>query len=225
MLIENALITIEKYINKYPNYSHYMFSVSGRDEDLPDDVHEYRYVDWLSRKAAGDFVHVIQPSCFNGLMFLEEFRIYENLNWLRVMRQNKRQFFIPSVIVQVERGRTDSVTRESILDNKISMQNTFNYLYQFIDWYCDDFKAYKLTNILQGIVKKAYLLGLALGETNRNEQLVKHLTRSTKLQNLYTLMNRPIFSLIFYNLIKIKSKYNEMRRKEDSKPKTRNFNS
>ena len=125
-------------------------------------------------------------------MFNEEFRIYESLNWLRILRQDQKQLFIPLVISQRERDRKDSVTRESILDNKTSMQNTFNYLCQFVDWYGTDYKRYNISNILQIQIKKAFFLGLALGETVRNKQLIKQMNLPLKEQNILNMINNHI---------------------------------
>lgn len=211
----DALVTIEKSINQYPNFFHYLFKISDRidDKNIPDEIYEYQFKDWLSGKASGDYVNVIQPSCFNGLMFVEEFRIYESLNWLRVLRQNQKQLFIPSVVIQVERDRPDSVTREYILDNKISMQNTYNFLYKFIDWYHTDFKTLGLLNSLRSHIKKGFFLGVALGETARNEYLIKQLESTTFERKLYKFMNNHVFSPIFYRLIIAKSQYNKIKKK------------
>jgi glycosyltransferase involved in cell wall biosynthesis len=215
-LTTRALFNIEKTISQNPDYSHYMFCVSDRINDitLPNEMHEYQYPDWLLGKVSGDFAHVIHPLCFEGLMFNEEFRIYEFLNWLRVLRQNKKQLYIPKVVMQRERNREDSVTRESSLDNKNSMQNNYNYIHLFIDWYRKDFETCKLSEILQAHIKKGFLLGLALGETSRNNELIKQMKCSENTKKVCKIVNKPYLSPLFYRMIQVKSKYNQIKRKQ-----------
>jgi glycosyltransferase involved in cell wall biosynthesis len=214
ILTNESLSTIESHITKYPEYSHYLFRVSDRanDKKLSNEICEYHFKDWLSGKVAGDFAHVIKPSCFNNLMFVEEFRIYESLNWLRVLRQNQKQLYIPSIVIERERDRFDSVTRESMLNNKNSILNNYNYLNQYVNWYREDFYKLKLSGILQTHLKKGFLLGLALGETKRNRELIKLIECSKFKCKLFEIINYRILSSIFYMLIKMKSIFNRLKR-------------
>lgn len=210
ILTSNALENIEKNINLYPGYSHFLFMVSDRmhDKSLPNKIKEYRFEDWLIEKVKGDFVHVIVPECFNELMFVEEFRIYESLNWLRVLRQNQKQLYIPIIVTERERDRSDSVTRETILNNKISILNNYNYIHQFVTWYSDDFYRLNLLNNLQPKIKKGILLGIASSQTLRNIELIERLKVSVIEKRLFKFINKRILSFLFYKLIQIKSSYN-----------------
>ena len=215
ILTPDALNTIDLQINVQKGYSHYLFGVSDRisDNALPNEPMEFSYKDWLSGKISGDFAHVIKPSCFDGLMFVEEFRIYEALNWLRVLRQNKRQLYIPVTVSDREREREDSVTRESILRNKKSMQNAYNFLYQFIDWYGNDLRNSNLNSILNKKIQKTLFLGIALEETVRNNKLYTQFTNITLKIRLLKALNYKLFSPIIFRLIQLRSTLNQARRK------------
>lgn len=207
-----ALTVISNTINDCCDYPHYLFGVSDRVDDstLPVRMHEYQFKDWLSGNVSGDFVHVIKPCCFKDLFFIEEFRIYEELNWLRVLRGNKKQLFVPTVVSNREREREDSVTRESNLDSKKNMQNTYDFICYFTEWYSEDYNSLGLSNKLQSQVKKGYLLGLALGETSRNIHMINQMECSSTARNFYKLLNKASLNSIFFRLIQTKSRYNQL---------------
>lgn len=211
-LSEDALIQINKAMTQYPGYLHYLFGVSDRinDKKLPKTIQVYQYRDWLSGKISGDFVHVIRRSCFQGLMFVEQFRIYESLNWLRVLRRNQKQLFIPNLISYRERERVDSVTRESLLDDKRNMQNTYNYMFQFIEWYKDDYINFNLSILLQARIKVTLVIGFALGEKNRNKYLIDLLEQNLILKTTFKIFNNILLQPFFFWIIKIKSYINRL---------------
>ena len=212
-LVKNALNIIDEAIRSYPGYEHYLFINDVDNNMIHKNVHEYSYADWLSENVSGDFAHVIKTSCFYDLMFVEKFRIYERLNWMRVLRNNKKQLFIPTVVSCIERDREDSVSKEASLDNIESMQNTYNFLYQFIEWYKNDFVAFNISKILQKHIKSALIIGLAIGEKERNSQLINLLENSPFIKIIYKIINRLNVKILFYNIIRIKSKYNQRQRK------------
>lgn len=201
-LTNHALSNIDSYISQHPGYLHYLFLVSDRQGDpmLPKSIHEFKYEDWLSEKVLGDFMHIIRPSCFEGLPFVEEFRIYESLNWYRIFRRNKKQLFVPWITVDRERGRIDSVTKELALSNKNSLRNTYNYLNRFINWYKNDYIDYNLKNNLNKKIKTAILIGLSINETKQNSHLIKTLPWSHR-RLIFSILNSKLFSPITYFLL------------------------
>lgn len=210
-LTENALSIIEQQIKLNPDFSHYLFGVSDRidDKTIPKEIRKFSYRDWLSGVVTGDFAHVIKPECFEGLLFVEEFRIYESLNWLRVLRQNKTLLFIPTIIFDRERNRNDSVTREAILDNRISMRNNYEYIINLIEMYSEDYIKFNAIDSLNYQIRKGLLLGIALGENKRNAILFKHFEFKKRKLTLLKLVNYNFFSTFVYFLIMIRSKYNQ----------------
>lgn len=214
-LTDNSLTLIEQQIKFNPGFKHYLFGVSDRITDcsIPKEKKQFIYKDWLSGAVSGDFAHVIKPECFDGLLFVEEFRIYESLNWLRVLRKNRTQLFIPVIVSERERERADSVTRETILANRESMRNNYNYLCQFINWYADDLKEYNLLYKLKENSQKALLLGIALKENDRNKELYSRIKNSTWKFKLINIFNRTAFSSVFFRLILLRSVINQIIRK------------
>jgi glycosyltransferase involved in cell wall biosynthesis len=208
----DALTQINNTIYQNPGYLHYLFGVSDRinDKSLSKTIKEFQYKDWLAGNVTGDFAHVIQKTCFKDMMFIEKFRIYESLNWHRVLRKNQKQLFVPIFIFNRERGRTDSVTRESLLDNKKSMQNTYNYMYQFIEWYKDDFVNLNLSKLLIKHLKVSIIIGFAVGERNRNKYLIDLLNQSFILNTIFKISNQMLLQPIFFFLIKTKSYFNKL---------------
>ena len=212
-LTDKALTNIGQYLTQYPNYSHFLFGVSDRIDDkmLPSKIHEYKFDDWLTDRITGDFAHVIKPSCFEGLMFIEEFRIYESLNWFRILRKNQKQLFIPTIIFSRERNRTDSVSLEYNLDGRKNILEAYNFIYQFVDWFYMDFVAFNISGRLNVQIKKAIMLGIALEETSRNEYLILKLSANPAIMNFYRLINKKILSSVFILLIRAKTLYHRFR--------------
>lgn len=211
----NALNIIDENIRRHSGYDHYLFGVSDRvnDQLVPTVEHEYIFADWLSERVNGDFAHVIRPSCFENLMFIEKFRIYESLNWMRVLRKNKAQLFIPTIVSIRERDRSDSVSHEHSLDNKISIQNTYNFFCLYIDWYAKDFNSLGLERKLQSYINKAIILGFALGEQHKNAQLIAQIQNIGIRRAGFKLLNKFPLKSVFYRLILISSFSNQFKSK------------
>lgn len=211
--LDNALTLVSEYINTNSNYLHYLFlNDDGRNDRIYSDLKkEINYSDWLDETISGDFSHVVKTSILKDNLFNEEFRIFEILNWMKIFRLVKKQLLVPEYITHVEIDRIDSVTRESILDNKLSMRNNFDYLYYFINWYGPDYKALGLNNILQTHIKKGVFLGLALGETQRNINMLNQMECGIIKRKFYGVLNKIPVNVIFYNLIRAKSRYNQLK--------------
>jgi glycosyltransferase involved in cell wall biosynthesis len=211
--LDNALTLVSEYINSNSNYLHYLFlNDDGRkDRNYSDFKKEINYSDWLDETISGDFAHVVKTSILKANLFNEEFRIFEILNWMKIFRLGKKQLLVPEYITHVEIDRIDSVTRESILDNKLSMKNNFDYLYYFINWYGPDYRALGLTNILQAHIRKGVLLGFALGESERNINMLNQMECGIMKKRFYEVLNKIPVNAIFYNLIRAKSRYNKLK--------------
>lgn len=211
--LDNALTLVSEYINTNSNYSHFLFlNDDGRkDRNYSDLKKEIKYSDWLEETISGDFAHVVETNILKNNLFNEEFRIFEILNWMKIFRLEKKQLLVPEYITHVEIDRIDSVTRESILDNKLSMKNNFDYLYYYIDWYGADYKDLSLGDMLQTHIKKGLLLGFALGETERNRDILNQMECGIIKKIFFRILNRIPMNVIFYNLIRAKSRYNQLK--------------
>lgn len=202
-LLENALEVVRDTIEENNSYSHYLFGVSDRKDDinLPKALIEFKYEDWLSGKVSGDFTHIIKPECFKNLPFIEEFRIFESLGWLRVLRQNQKQLYIPQIIADRNRERVDSVTKEGYLDNKRSMLANFNMINQFINYYGDDMRKNELFHVYNAHITKGIFLGLALGKTKQVKQLISGLHCGRVKRVIYYSLNIKLFAPLYFFLI------------------------
>jgi glycosyltransferase involved in cell wall biosynthesis len=210
-LYPGSLSEVYKSINLYPNYKHYLFQVSDRlnDKILSKTPDEFTFEDWLTEKISGDFVHVIQPECFKENMFLEEFRIYEILNWLRIMRKYSIQLFIPIPVAIIDRNRLDSVTKETILSNEFARKNNYRFIFQYIEWFKSDLEKNKRYDILQKSLIKGILIGVSLKYFKQNKVLITQLNTFNKYQALlFRFINRFPFDHVITILIYFKSKYN-----------------
>lgn len=208
-LVLGALCKINEYIQNNVGYSHYLFAVSDRlnEERLPHTIHEFCYTDWLSGRITGDFSHVIKPECFDGLLFPESFRSYESLNWLRVLRNNKKQLYIPYVTSIIERRRFDSLTKELRLDTNTALNNTYAYILQYSNWYSNDYIDRKLNAKLSTLLVKGIILGIAIHEFANNKILLNTLKLVAPYRSKgLNLINNILFSHLIYFSIIIKSR-------------------
>jgi glycosyltransferase involved in cell wall biosynthesis len=205
-----SLEIVRDQIAANPGYLHYLFRVVDREKDanLPTAIFEYQYQDWITGKASGDFVHVISPSCFMGMPFLEEFRIYEALNWLRVLRKNEKQIYIPITITTRDRKREDSVTKETQLHNKAAQKNKFDFLEKYLHWYAGDLCKYGMKKKLTDNVRTAILLGIALGEKERNRTIIDTYVQNRFNVFFFKTLNSGFLKEVTFRAIRMKSLHN-----------------
>ena len=210
----DSLLEVADQIQQHPGYAHYLFRVSDRESDplLPHQPFEFLYKDWITGRATGDYVHVIKHGCFEGMPFLEEFRIYEALNWLRVLRNNQQQFYIPLTITTRDRDRGDSVTLETRLLSDTARQNKFSFLERHLQWYGADFKAFGMTEKFKDDVWNAVLLGISLGERERTANIIRSYVPSGTRKWSLNVLNSGLFDKALSEAIRMKSNYNQRKK-------------
>jgi len=168
--IENALNTISDIILAHPEYRHYLFAQDdmivayNQNEILKEAIAEIKFADFLTEKITGDFVHVMASNLIRPFPFDEEFRIYESLNFCRIFKAEGKLLFIKRIVVNRDRGRSDSVTKETRLSNKRALNNQYCVLREMISLFKNDYLEFHAKNILSNIVKRIFILGLALGK-------------------------------------------------------------
>ena len=167
-----------------------------------------RYKDWLSGNVMEILSHVLKPVCFAGMPFIEEFRINEALNWLRVLKSNERQLYIPLSVIFVNRGNADSVSLESRLDNRKSQQVSYEVTHRFSELYIKDFVQFDIFSLVVPKLKKGIVLGIALKEFERNKTLFSILEGQNVNVKFLKLINNKLFSSLIYLMIKLKSQFN-----------------
>ncbi len=203
-----SLASIAEQIHLRPGYKHYLFRVDDRDHDrsLPEAPFEYTYTDWLSGKAKGDYAHVITPDSFTGKLFIEDFRTYESLNWLRVIKDLGRQLYLPLTMISRDRHRDDSLTKENSSSDEQARRKRFHYLQQYLNWYADDFRAAGLQEALQHKVRNAVLLGVALGEIEPTRTIIRRYVPSRIQQFFYNSLISPICGSVLAWAIETRSR-------------------
>jgi len=175
---ENALNTIQKRILSHPDYSHYLFAQDDRmnyynqnpllKNSEPVELH---FSDFLSGKVSGDFTHVISRTLIQPFPFDEKLRIYEALNFLRIFKAGRKQLFSKEIVVMRERNRFDSVTKESLLNNKKALKNQYSALKETLFLFGEDYVDIHAKDVMYNQLKRVYILGTALEYYDENKHL------------------------------------------------------
>jgi len=120
--VDNALETIENVVDNNPDFHHYMFA--------PDDV-SYNgtffkncsskvlyYEDFLRGDVTTGFIHCMATDVVKRHPFDEMVRIHEGVFFLSFYRDIRKMLFTNKVVTVRERGRSDSVTLDSVRTSK-----------------------------------------------------------------------------------------------------------
>lgn len=175
--VENALETIDQTVSIHPIYQHYLFAQDdrmeyyNRNDLLKNQNQELSFFDFLAGKVSGDFLHVIATPLLQSFPFNESLRTYEILTFLQIFKAGKKQYFTKKVLVKRERGRSDSVSKEYHLKNEIALYNQYISLKEILSLFEEDYKQLQNQNILSNLIKRIFILGLALGKYQENELL------------------------------------------------------
>jgi len=168
--VGNALHIISRAIQSNPGYRHYLFAQNDRMDNynknpiLKEEIAEVTFTEFLTEKITGDFAHVMARDLIRPFPFDEEFRIYESLNFYRIFKAGEKILFIKKIIVNRDRGRSDSVTKETLLNNKIALNNQYSVLREMLSLFKKDYLEFHAEKTLSNIVKRIFILGLALGK-------------------------------------------------------------
>ncbi|WP_207495276.1 glycosyltransferase family 2 protein [Aridibaculum aurantiacum] len=205
-----GLETIVKSITQDNIFQHYLFNVSDRIDDptLPITKSIFKYEDWLSGRLRGDFCHVVERSLLIRFPFQEQFRIYESLNWLRILKENKEQKYSPDILLIRERNRDDSVTLETVLRTRKAVYNKYLFLTEYIKQFSADLIYLKHEDLLISYLKTCILLGIGLGETKANKEMINRFELVLSNSYIFRLINKKMFSLVVLQLIFLKSSIN-----------------
>ena len=168
--VEKALHTINSIIHANPGYKHYLFAEDdqidfyNRNSLLKETMAEITFADFLKKELDADFARVISSDIIRSFPFDEEFRIYESLNFCRIFKAVEKTLFIKNIVVNRDRGRFDSVTKETRLNNKTALNNQYCVLREMLSLFKNDYLECQAEKILSDMVKRIYILGLALGK-------------------------------------------------------------
>jgi len=178
----NALKVIHSEIKKDPNYSHYLFRVSDRenDERLPKEKSVFYYEDWITNKVSGDFCHVVSKNLLFKYPFLEDFRRYEILNWLLILREGKKQLYIPRTVSIRDRNRYDSLSKEGELFRREVINSDYKFLNKLLELFGNDYKTIAPKKYLE-LIKKMIFLGLSIRKYDEVHKYFKYFSFTQKV--------------------------------------------
>jgi glycosyltransferase involved in cell wall biosynthesis len=214
---ENALDTIRKQILSHPDYVHYLFAQNDRMDYynqsplLNHETAEVNFSDFLSGKVSGDFAHVMSRTLLQQFLFDEQLRIYEFLNFFRIFKAGEKQLFSKQVVVIRERGRFDSASKESLLNNKKAIKNQYLALKETVLMFAEDYLHFHAKDILFSQIKRIYILGTALGYYRENKQLEALVKKwDVEIPEIYRIIDRMKGGFLlrngifFYSIVKNK---------------------
>jgi len=213
--VADALHTIRNNILANPEYRHYLFAQNDRMDSyeqnpiLGEGKAEVAFADFLSGKITGDFAHVMKSDLIQPFPFDEKFRIYENLNFYRIFKTAGKLLFIKKIVVNRDRDRSDSVTKETLLNNKKALYNQYCVLREMTTLFKSDYLEFHAEATLSAMLKRVFILGLALG---KYEEIAGTEATAKKLNVKIPLLFRIIYrmklgfilqkTLFLYSIIK-----------------------
>lgn len=157
--LDNAIKTIYDVV-KYQKFRHYLF--------MPDDMVEFHqrcdllkgkkslvltFDDMLLGRVNGDFIHVIQTGIMQQFPFMEELRIQEAVFFQRFYKEAQFIFYSNEIVTLRDRGRSDSVSRTCVRDNKPALQNSIKAAGLWVEWFGAD-----MEKCSEGRIKEKMLL-------------------------------------------------------------------
>lgn len=209
-MCENALETISEKINLYSGYMHYLFAQNDRlnyyisNPLLKCESTEIEFSDWIKEKISGDFLHVMSREMVQQFLFNEKLRIYEDLNFMQMYRYSKKQRFINLFLVNRERDRSDSVTKETTLKSSSAIEFQCEYLKQMIDLFESDYKKNNVAK-LNSMINRCLIFSLALSNYSYYKYLSRKFNKNSFLNKAIYKMNLGFllkYLIIMYSWIK-----------------------
>ena len=177
--LPNALHVIKKQIES-DGQSHYLFLIKGKNEKKSSEPYLTSYRDWITEEVYGDFVHVVRKSTLLKYPFLEQFRAYENLNWLRIFKETAPQKVVPEFITWADQDRTDNLTKTLTLKTTNAIDDKFEYMCTFFKLYGNDlFNA--APQLYKSKLRHSVLLGIAAFKKSKAMELITFAPTKTKI--------------------------------------------
>ncbi|QIL77331.1 glycosyltransferase family 2 protein [Hymenobacter sp. HDW8] len=172
MLLPHALDTVSKYVDANPHVQHFLFLITGKQEVKATTPYTISYRDWLTESVYGDFTHVILRDIMLRFPFFEQFRAYENLNWMRVKKVTEPQLVIPEIVTWGDMTRTDNLTKTLNLRSTEAITSKFYYLKKYFELYGADLYA-MAPALYQSKFRHAVLLGIAAAKKDDARAMVE----------------------------------------------------
>lgn len=185
ILTNSAISIIKDTISEHPNYMHYLFAVDAREayyktkDMLKGDSCILEYKNWIQGDADGDFAHVINRNMLVKYPFDEKIRIYEDTVLFKLYKHSKQQYFSHKIIMEKERGREDSVTKEYFLFHRNNIHAKSLALHEMITSFYNDFIEYGEAKCMKKMILKYLYLVIADENYMKYDEMVrnKHITK------------------------------------------------
>ncbi len=181
----DAVDVILSVMENNPEYRYYMFTRDDRTEEF-DRVYgkgsyvEFEYVDALTGKVKGDYIHVIPRVILQKYPFDEEIRIYESLIIQQIYRDVGKMLFCNKTVVIAERDRPDSVTLHSVRVCKQAIEHKLQAAIYEIKLFGQDYIDFGLRDTLDGFYFEAADNSLLLGKYVECNGFLKNIKRKKK---------------------------------------------
>jgi glycosyltransferase involved in cell wall biosynthesis len=179
---------------------HFLFFVSSNSNHDAKTPYRTTYREWLTETVYGDFTHVIRREVLLRFPFFEQFRAYENLNWLRILQATEPQLVIPETVTWVDLDRTDNLTKTLKLKTTAAIEGKFTYLRHYFELYGPDLYAFDPQGY-QAKFQHALLLGIAAGRKPEARAMLaaSPLPAKARYQALIGLVPPAVLSTIIRN--------------------------
>jgi glycosyltransferase involved in cell wall biosynthesis len=140
-LLDGALDVVIETVAAHEGIRHFLFYLTSNLGKKADKPYEVEYQQWLREHVYGDFTHVLVREVLLQYPFFEQFRAYENLNWMRILKETSPQLVIPKTITWVDQDRTDNLTKSLGLRTTAAIEGKFNYMDAYLGMYGADLYA------------------------------------------------------------------------------------
>lgn len=156
--VDNAIQLIDGIVST-GGFEEYMFAADDMVEKYSKNQYlsgnksiVLHYLDFLSGKINGDFIHVISTTILKNNLFLESLRIHEGVIFLKFYKQSKNILFTNEIVTIRERSRSDSVTRETIRIKKNHIERNLLAANTMLEYFRDDLEEYGLYSRLSQLL-------------------------------------------------------------------------
>ncbi len=166
--VDDAMKKIDAAIAENPQFIHYLFVPSDRMEYMNNNAllvgkktQVLSFVDFLSDKVTGDFIHVLKTSTLRKYPFDEQLRIYEGPFFLRFYKEAGHILFTNKIVTIRERSRSDSVTRDTFKTSRAVIEKDIKSVNSWFCWFqkdCTDLGLFKTLCDKRIIQLRNYLL-------------------------------------------------------------------
>lgn len=126
---DTAICDIQATMQSCKGYRHYMFASNDMQSSylknpllMGKAQVQLTYDDFLSNRVDGDFIHICHTDVLRKYPFNESIRIHEGIFFLLFFKEVKQMLFTNQVVTFRERSRKDSVTRETIRIDKLTVR-------------------------------------------------------------------------------------------------------